>query len=683
MWRETMENLMKKLSEIILAERMEELNEIVKNPDSFTLELRSQNSDTAFHNSVTYLDVEVDEELKDLLFETQHDGDLESFVDQLKQSSDSEVVEYANFLEKTFVEKIGIEDVGLDLEGKSLSSLLWAATIYKHLTTDRSHIGTTDFSDVYEKIPVVVVQELQMTASKKNREITIQDVADEVVSIFENSSLKEKLNNYLQLAFTRNVQFRDDSLWYDYEKNEEISLNEIEIDSPEKLLEALKTPTAENYQAALEYVAREYFSDCKNDINIDPKTLQTYKSLLVVSKLSSSLIEEEADTEKARDYNNIALNLLAKESATGKLLLSDLLSAHIIEFGALLATAKEISNIVYDSLAVSSGIVQDAILEPENDYPETFTEIMEEDDEIVEQATSSIKTGTRKDYVNAYLKIFDNIINAKLTSYLFDLKQVNALKEKKVYKSKAEDVIMEYAKKYQIESLLKTKEEVPDRTERLHMNTEMIFNEIRNQTDIIEVTKTIFAKAKRKIAEKLVAGANISDFELDKRIFGDFLLRTREQHKVLIREFYSVLAGDHVLKGSIEKRYVIPSQDAVKARFKGLASTSQALSFTKEMPVSNTGKAQAMAYDLYVGKEGELDEKYKDLYEALTSKKLKPADKAAIVFEAQQSGIITENQYHELIELLPLNRKKKNEVTDSSQITIDDINDDEGESEIE
>lgn len=657
-----MEKTLKMLPDLINVSSIEELSTIIKNPDSFTIRVMSLKSNEKVENA--FNSFRENDEIKELLAELNYNGTVADLVDALKESDKGEVLHVASFIE----EKLSnLENI--NLEGKSLASVIWSTVIYNYILDDHNHIGITDIDDIYELLPVSFIQ-CMSDGDIDAPAVTIEKLKEEVLSIFENTELNNQIKGYFATAFIKNRVWGNsrDNSWYDYEKLAPIatSTKTIKIESDEELISVLQTPTASNYQKAVEYVAEKYFTNSKNDFNAEPNDLKNYKAHLVVGLLASSVIEEE----KIADFRNVAFNICAKIIANKEKLETSISRSNI---GIKLSKAYEntLLGITEDAERVAYDMLMQKIVIDEDEVDEVAPQ------EMPLEEKSAIIVGSKKQYVKGYLNLFSTLINAKLGYYEDQLKTLKDISERKSYSFDKELTVNDLAKECNAEVDLYTNEEQPNNNARLHYNASMVYTAVKRQHALMSQINGVFTKVRKKTKDSL----DIQNLAFDYKLLQKTSFIVEEQHEKVIKEFYSFLASDPILKSSLHQYRLAPRtflmenlKDRAKKTPTNFPAVSEMLSLVKS---PKNIEVKRTVDKLYINTDGSVNDKYETLYNAITNKESSIEEKRIALDEATEKGIVTKEQQQVIakhINDLEIKWKKKmakEEKTDAVQLEFD------------
>lgn len=652
-----MEKILKSLPELMSSDDMEMLHSKIKNPDAFSI--RSMSTKKALDFANVFDSFKQDDEIFELFEDFDNNDSIDKFVSALKESSDPKVLEVASFIENEFTK---LENI--NLENKSLSSVVWAVVIYKYMTENRNHMGIDDIDDVFEKVPVSFIQSIS-NGDVTSEDQSVEQAREEVFSIFENTAIYDQLKGYFSTAFIKNkVWAGRDDFWFDNDKFEPIkpSSKSYDIKDAQSLLVALQVPTTAAYSQAIEYVAKNYCGDGKNDLNIEPKDLIDYKAHLIVSLLASNIVKEQ----QWDDFEVVEFNLVARTMAKKQKVAAAISKSHIaIDITNL--NERKIVNIGNDAIETSLEILKEFGIEED----ETIVEEELHDTDQSEEKTTKIKFGTKADYVKAYLNLFGLLVDKKLEQNIKQLKTTNDIKSRKSYSSENDLTLQAIAQECGAIENFVTAEEEKSNIQRLRTNAETTFKKLQEQYASLSQIKAVFAKVKSKTKANL----DIQNVAFDYKFLRETSFITNEQHEQIIKEFYSFLAEDPILKHD-QPTYRLASKNMLIINLKERIENKNAeypfvFSALKLVTPSKKANAERIVDKLYVNEDGTLNDKFEALYNTITDSKASADMKKLAVLDAQAEGILSPEQVDQLFALLESKKTKKNNVPVADQLTID------------
>ncbi len=666
-----MEKLLKELPDLINVRNIDELSQIIKNPDSFTIRMMSLKSKNAVIDA--FVKFRENEEIKEAIAGLSNNDSIETLVEKLNESDVDELKQVAFFIEKR------LQTVeGINLQEKSLLSVVWASVVYKYLTDKNNHLGIMKIDDIYEGLPVSIIQGMADGDFDGPEDLEIADLRKEVLSIFENTAVAEDVKGYFATSFIKNKIWSGVNTWCNFETLEPITLNQIPsvIDSKESLLNALATPSPEVYEQAIAYVSENYFAGEEGKFSVDAKDLKQYKSHLVVALLSASMIEEGKEAE----YKNIALNLCAKIIAS-KEKIETSIDRSSIAIQLTKAYEETILQITEDAERVAYEIMRGNVIVDE--FDDNGGEVEEEEvvlPPVPEVKKPLFKTGDRKAYINGYLKLFGSLIDAKLTYFEDQLKVLDGISRRKSYSADNEATVTALAEDFHVTGDLHSKEEIPANNARLGLNAGIVFEAVRGQHKTLSQIDKVFSKVKRRKSGNL----EIDELDFDYKVLQKTYYIVENEHKEIIREFYELLASDPVLKQD-QPTYRLLSNPLKIAQLQQRASGDKTVypTVADMLDLIKGGKvvdAQLVADKLYINDDCSVNEKYERLYTVIMDKKSTLSEKQIALAEAVELGEITEEQkdviegyIQEVQEKL---YKKRLPKLDGEQITLFDAIDD-------
>ncbi len=663
-----MEKLLKDLPSLVNVKNIDELSQIIKNPDSFTIRMMSLKSTSAVMDAFnTY---KVSRSIGEAVSGLSNDDSMQTFVEKLNESEVEELKQVASFLTEKFatVENINLED-------KSLLAVVWAGTVYKYLTDKTNHLGTTSIDDVFESLPVCIIRKMAEGDFDGPEDLQIADLKQEVLSVFENTAFAEDVKGYFATAFIKNRTWSKVYEWCDFETLQPIAVgkSDVVINSRETLLSALANPTPEVYQKAIDYVSKDYFSGEENRFNVERLDLIEYKAHLVVALLASSLMEEE----KEEEFRNIALNLCGKIIAC-KEKIETSIDRSSIAIQLTKAYEATILQITEEAEATALEILKENVISDEPIVDETF------DEEVLPEVKKELfKVGDRKAYINGYLKLFGSLIDAKLAYFEDQLKTLDGIARRKAYSAECEELVKEIAG--QVNATLKTKEEEPVNLTRLNTNAIITFNAVKGEHNKFSTIGRVFAKVKAKKKDSL----EVTDLDFDYKVLQRTAFIVEEKHKEVIKEFYGIVKSDpSLLKNHSQYRMLTNPMkiSMMRDRASEYPTINDMLALIKD---PSTIPAQRVVDELYINEDASANEKYESLYRAIMDKKATVTEKKFALQQALKHGEITKGQQEaieaHIDEIASKLAKKKAPKGDDAQITlfdyIDTHDDDENENQ--
>lgn len=628
-----MKNLLKKFYDIVLSE--ESLNDTIPNIDTVTLEFMQTN---ILQDYVAYAQkAKEDKALQSLLEGVANNANVTELVALLNSAESSRCNKTAQFIENTLAKVEGI-----NLEGKSIASILWASTILGFITDEsHAHSNTSVFTDPLE---MVTIQYMRSTVYKVKSKISINNLRSEMISIFKDTQYYVPVQEYIARALLKNSSWQSDvnqDRWFD-----PLTLNEIKIDASqpiendEQLIEALKTGTVSNYQRAINYVRGSYINEHFG------ATRKTLESSLVVGLIASTLASSDL-IENSDELSSVSFNLLLK-AINSREIYEQAIKKHnqfmVLNKGyteALYAPFEDATKIALTILGQLSK-EQDIpmAIGVEGDLAEGYT--VEEIEDEEEKKQPNIKVGNKNAYIKAYLDLFNKLIEAQKDEYISIIAKMNNIKP-----LKEEELVIETARRFGISNQLKTEEEIPGKKQRVYENAQIVAEAIRQRVKTLSLIPPIFNKVRGKNKTNL----DIQDLIFDQKLLGKLINITEDVHEDVIKEFYALIENDPILKQDQASYRLFLSQKMTMSELKGRGENNSSYPIISGMLklVSTTNKTEAerTVYKLYVDGEGNIDEKYEELYTVLTSKSTIEEKRFALE-SAQEKGIITPEQYEKI-----------------------------------
>ena len=650
-----------KFSDIMSIDSVEELSKIIKNPDAFTIDALEWGIESSFLNAAD--DLKENEELNDGISELRlkNNDDLERLISKMNSSDEDSIREVGEFIESHLQH---VENI--DLAGKTISSVLWAALIYKYITENKSHMGIFKIDDSFEQVSVATAQSLglgNIRVADKDYNPSVQDIKNEVLEIFKETTLYEDVCKYFAVSYSISKAWEGEkgkSLWVDFSNLQQIELDENEnsiIEDNEGLLNAIRSLDAINFQKAIDYVSTKYCNN-ENISYIDSEELKYYQALHIVALLS-----EQLNDNNSPEFKNLKYNLNAKIIAQKNVLDDEISHSNI---GVNLTNAKEhaLISIKLNAIKLAYKAQEDLGIVDKNIAPEANS-VEIEDEEIVEneKQASKIKFGDQKAYIDGYLKLFNVLIKTKQSYYKSLIRKLSQVKS-----AKAEELVENLAKEFSVQ--LKTEEDVSNRNLRTVENAKLVAEQVRKQLKELSIIDDIFGKVRRKKKDTL----DIENISFDQRMLGDDFYITEESHKIIIREFYHLISGDPNLKSSRETyRLASKNMNMIDLKERAEANPQEYPFFAGPLSmqtISKESQRERIVDKLYVNEDGSLNEDYEDLYNVLTDKDCGIDRKRVAVVEAALDEKLSAEQEQTLLSLL---ETKKSKATQNSpdQMSMD------------
>lgn len=644
-----MEKILENLDEIILNGNQGD----IPNPDSFTVLLsKSKPSLNVIARAlgISHENSKLEEMFKNLNF----DSDYNKIIEVLRNANDAKLSTLTNSVADV-IEEMKSTD-GINLKGKSVFPVLWAATIYVFITNKNlSHKNITSFKNALETIPYIYLKTLKgLSDAEKNLVSNIGHNRKEVQSIFQDSELNIEVNNYLAKAFTRNEIWEElykKELWYKSDTLELIDINtkSISINSEKDLVDLLSKPDPNNYQAVIDYIKENYFSEKE-------ETEALYQSYMTVGFIASALLKDEniVKTEDKHLFKDIAFNIYVK-IAGSKASYEKLLNNKNITSNISAGSQEKIIKSILDANSVAANIMSNTITVDTDDTNENETNTK----------TPTIKIGNRASYIKAYLNLFESLVVAKEKYYNSKYDAINKIKS-----SSKEMFLIETAKEFNI-SGLKDEVEIPNKVERFEANKQIILNGLDQQNCLIGNMTRVLSSLRKKFKDDL-------DITINRKIVGAYTKIT----EATIQEFYKLIATDPILKQDKITYRLLPSSDMRLAELRKRAEANPGeyplITGLIKMPTKQI-IAQKTAYELYVNEEGTPNEEFKELYETIKDTKTSAEQKETALKNVEKD--ITAEQLKTIQEYIDLCKKKekaarekeeaKKKEQENTQLTID------------
>ncbi len=602
-----MEKLIHILPNLITNEDSTWLQKAIKNPDYLSQFIMRHNK-----SYVSTLSVMRRGRFREhMLGETINDN---STVDELITA-----IEETNPVGRGFAELLENLKTRVDCEGKSATSLVWAASILNTLE-DRNVSADILTAAFYS------IANTRLGGEKKSVSALIEELRDLVST---DKKLAEATETSLSYSFVKNAEVQESDSWYDFNTFEEIELSEgVEIHSTNQLYAALKD--LKNYSTVIDYVKKTYLSEddprkdgyCKNE---DEKH---YKALIIVSALASDRyqFDEEFDTNNTIGFNITADILELRDKIDHE---------HILD---------GISNKL-NSLESAAGRIVAAILGREVEVlPDKRTVILPK---------GMVKVGSYEDYIKNNLNSFEKLIQPNMSYTLDLLNSIDRMQQKyqdKAYRGseKVEETLAFIAGELDVDLIAKDSELAPK--ERLMQNLDMLYTAANDRYSELDRMMSIY----KQVRSKQKTNLDIEDVEFNKSLLGKHGVIATAGHEGAIKEYYRILSADPILKVAKGKKQLrIKSPKMVLADIQQQVAESpdvypQLARLFSHFKLSNQEKIQQIIESYYMNPDGTTNDEYKEIYIALRDKASEQGTKS----KAVESADLLEEDKDKLNELI-------------------------------
>ena len=602
-----MEKLIHILPNLITNEDSTWLQKAIKNPDYLSQFIMRHNK-----SYVSTLSVMRRGRFREhMLGETINDN---STVDELITA-----IEETNPVGRGFAELLEDLKTRVNCEGKSATSLVWAASILNTLE-DRNVSADILTAAFYS------IANTRLGGEKKSVSALIEELRDLVST---DKKLAEATETSLSYSFVKNAEVQESDSWYDFNTFEEIELSEgVEIHSTNQLYAALKD--LKNYSTVIDYVKKTYLSEddprkdgyCKNE---DEKH---YKALIIVSALASDRyqFDEEFDTNNTIGFNITADILELRDKIDHE---------HILD---------GISNKL-NSLESAAGRIVAAILGREVEVlPDKRTVILPK---------GMVKVGSYEDYIKNNLNSFEKLIQPNMSYTLDLLNSIDRMQQKyqdKAYRGseKVEETLAFIAGELDVDLIAKDSELAPK--ERLMQNLDMLYTAANDRYSELDRMMSIY----KQVRSKQKTNLDIEDVEFNKSLLGKHGVIATAGHEGAIKEYYRILSADPILKVAKGKKQLrIKSPKMVLADIQQQVAESpdvypQLARLFSHFKLSNQEKIQQIIESYYMNPDGTTNDEYKEIYIALRDKASEQGTKS----KAVESADLLEEDKDKLNELI-------------------------------
>lgn len=602
-----MEKLIHILPNLITNEDSTWLQKAIKNPDYLSQFIMRHNK-----SYVSTLSVMRRGRFREhMLGETINDN---STVDELITA-----IEETNPVGRGFAELLEDLKTRVNCEGKSATSLVWAASILNTLE-DRNVSADILTAAFYS------IANTRLGGEKKSVSALIEELRDLVST---DKKLAEATETSLSYSFVKNAEVQESDSWYDFNTFEEIEPSEgVEIHSTNQLYAALKD--LKNYSTVIDYVKKTYLSEddprkdgyCKNE---DEKH---YKALIIVSALASDRyqFDEEFDTNNTIGFN-ITANILELRDKIDH--------EHILD---------GISNKL-NSLESAAGRIVAAILGREVEVlPDKRTVILPK---------GMVKVGSYEDYIKNNLNSFEKLIQPNMSYTLDLLNSIDRMQQKyqdKAYRGseKVEETLAFIAGELDVDLIAKDSELAPK--ERLMQNLDMLYTAANDRYSELDRMMSIY----KQVRSKQKTNLDIEDVEFNKSLLGKHGVIATAGHEGAIKEYYRILSADPILKVAKGKKQLrIKSPKMVLADIQQQVAESpdvypQLARLFSHFKLSNQEKIQQIIESYYMNPDGTTNDEYKEIYIALRDKASEQGTKS----KAVESADLLEEDKDKLNELI-------------------------------
>ncbi len=582
-----MEKLINILPYLITNDNTNWLTEEVKNPDELSQEIMR-----FFNNSVYSLSI-----LKRGGYNLSILGDgindqssIEELQEAIEKNVPVEVTPLTDLLEEVKVK--------LDCNGKSATSVIWAAAILNKF--EEKNVD----DDLLQHIFYAVASTLK--GSGKN----IGMLHDELIELTANDTeIANFVETVVSLAFLQNELVQESDSWYDFHALEPLKMvPNIEINSKETLFEILKD--ANNYIAAVDYIKTQYLSEttpgkngyCEND------SQRTYKATIIAATLASVIYKDNEEFDKD---NLIGLNLTANI-----LHLQDVLqSSHV-----LTGVSNTLNALEDDAGKIASEILGREIV---NDLQKNKAIIFNK---------SSLRTGSKDDYIKNNLRAFNDLIAPgirKSRNIIKKIKDIRAQYADKSYRGSTniEAKLNEFAKELDVELITKGS---PD--ERLKANLDILQGEALYRYRILYDISHYYGI----IRNKQKANLNINELSIKDLLTRDDNATFTDLHETIIKEYYKAVASDPILKSDKNKVYVLKSARVILSNIKEQIDSNpneypELSRMFNKFKLTPREQVKEIFENSYMKEDGTIDETLKDLDEFINDSKIPVEDKIAAI----------------------------------------------------
>ncbi len=602
-----MEKLIHILPNLITNEDSTWLQKAIKNPDYLSQFIMRHNK-----SYVSTLSVMRRGRFREhMLGETINDN---STVDELITA-----IEETNPVGRGFAELLEDLKTRVNCEGKSATSLVWAASILNTLE-DRNVSADILTAAFYS------IANTKLGGEKKSVSALIEELRDLVST---DKKLAEATETSLSYSFVKNAEVQESDSWYDFNTFEEIEPSEgVEIHSTNQLYAALKD--LKNYSTVIDYVKKTYLSEddprkdgyCKNE---DEKH---YKALIIVSALASDRyqFDEEFDTNNTIGFNITADILELRDKIDHE---------HILD---------GISNKL-NSLESAAGRIVAAILGREVEVlPDKRTVILPK---------GMVKVGSYEDYIKNNLNSFEKLIQPNMSYTLDLLNSIDRMQQKyqdKAYRGseKVEETLAFIAGELDVDLIAKDSELAPK--ERLMQNLDMLYTAANDRYSELDRMMSIY----KQVRSKQKTNLDIEDVEFNKSLLGKHGVIATAGHEGAIKEYYRILSADPILKVAKGKKQLrIKSPKMVLADIQQQVAESpdvypQLARLFSHFKLSNQEKIQQIIESYYMNPDGTTNDEYKEIYIALRDKASEQGTKS----KAVESADLLEEDKDKLNELI-------------------------------
>ncbi len=528
-------------------------------------------------------------------------------------------IEETNPVGRGFAELLEDLKTRVNCEGKSATSLVWAASILNTLE-DRNVSADILTAAFYS------IANTKLGGEKKSVSALIEELRDLVST---DKKLAEATETSLSYSFVKNAEVQESDSWYDFNTFEEIEPSEgVEIHSTNQLYAALKD--LKNYSTVIDYVKKTYLSEddprkdgyCKNE---DEKH---YKALIIVSALASDRyqFDEEFDTNNTIGFNITADILELRDKIDHE---------HILD---------GISNKL-NSLESAAGRIVAAILGREVEVlPDKRTVILPK---------GMVKVGSYEDYIKNNLNSFEKLIQPNMSYTLDLLNSIDRMQQKyqdKAYRGseKVEETLAFIAGELDVDLIAKDSELAPK--ERLMQNLDMLYTAANDRYSELDRMMSIY----KQVRSKQKTNLDIEDVEFNKSLLGKHGVIATAGHEGAIKEYYRILSADPILKVAKGKKQLrIKSPKMVLADIQQQVAESpdvypQLARLFSHFKLSNQEKIQQIIESYYMNPDGTTNDEYKEIYIALRDKASEQGTKS----KAVESADLLEEDKDKLNELI-------------------------------
>lgn len=495
----------------------------------------------------------------------------------------------------TFAQLLEDLKTRVNCEGKSATSLVWAASI----------LNTLEERNVSQDIITAAFYSIAHTRLGGERKEVGALIAELRDLVSTDAKLAAATESALAFSFLKNDEVQESDSWYNFKNFQQLEPNEgVEIHSTNQLFSALKD--LKNYSAVLDYIKNTYLKEvdpskpgfCKN------ADAENYKALIIAAALASDKyqFDDEFDADNTIGFNITADILDLRDKIDHE---------HILD---------GISNKL-NKLETEAGKIVAAILGREVEIlPEQRTAILPK---------GMVKVGSIEDYIKNNLNSFEKLIQPNMSYTLDLLNSIDRMQQKyqdKAYRGseKVEETLAFIAGELGVELISKESDGEVKLTpkERLMQNLEMLYTAANDRYSELDRMMSIY----KQVRSKQKTNLDIEDVEFDKSLLGKHGVIATAGHEGAIKEYYRILAADPILKVSKGKKQLrIKSPKMVLADIQQQVAENpdsypQLARLFSHFKLSNQEKIQQIVESYYMNPDGSTNDEYKDIYVTLKDK---------------------------------------------------------------